>query len=153
VTIEFDHIAHAAPRLRDLLAVYRDVLGGVPFRGGVNAATGYRALQLTMPGGERIELLESLDGSSFLNTFLERHPRGGLHHLTYRVADLDAMVGRLLENGIEPFGVGPRGESGRQAFVHPYAAHGVLIQFVDESQVVATPWSDAELDAFLARAR
>jgi methylmalonyl-CoA/ethylmalonyl-CoA epimerase len=42
----FDHAAHAAPSIRSLLPIYRDVLGGRFFAGGDNVRVGYRAVQL-----------------------------------------------------------------------------------------------------------
>jgi methylmalonyl-CoA/ethylmalonyl-CoA epimerase len=127
---KFDHAAHAAPRVRDLLALYQDQLGGRFVYGGANDRVGYRALVLEFRGGGKVELMEPLPGSSFLDSFFARNPRGGLHHLTFRVLDIDQSIDRALAAGFELIGVYLEREQWREAFVHPRAAHGALVQFV-----------------------
>ncbi|MHB1468606.1 MAG: VOC family protein [Solirubrobacteraceae bacterium] len=88
----FDHVAHAAPRISDLLPLYRDVLGGRFSSGAPNEQLGYRTLHLTYANGSKIELMEPLPGSAFLRSFFERNPLGGLHHITFRVPSLDEAL-------------------------------------------------------------
>lgn len=79
----FDHVAHAVPSIRDLLPLYRDILGGEVAGGGFNDWGGHLGVHFTFPGGGRVELLEPIQpDSSSVGRFLERNPRGGLHHLT-----------------------------------------------------------------------
>jgi methylmalonyl-CoA/ethylmalonyl-CoA epimerase len=78
----FDHTAVAAPRIRDLLPIYLDLLGGTFVQGGDNPRVGYRALQLEYQSGGRIELMEPLLGSSFFDSFFARKG-SGLHHITF----------------------------------------------------------------------
>jgi methylmalonyl-CoA/ethylmalonyl-CoA epimerase len=87
----FDHAAIAARRLRDLLPLYRHVLGGEFFGGGDNPQVGYRALQLRFPDGTRIELMEPLAGSSFFDKFFASRGEG-LHHITFKVPDIHAAL-------------------------------------------------------------
>ncbi len=55
-----DHVAVAALRIRDLLPIYHDLLGGRFLTGGDNRVVGYRAVHLGYDGGGKIELLEPL---------------------------------------------------------------------------------------------
>jgi methylmalonyl-CoA/ethylmalonyl-CoA epimerase len=126
----FDHAAHAAPRMADLLAIYRDQLGGELLYGGDNTRVGYRGVVLGFPGGGKVELLEPLPGSAFLDSFFARHPLGGLHHLTFRVADLGAAIDRARDRGFAVIGENHDDPDWREAFLHPRSAGGVLIQFV-----------------------
>jgi methylmalonyl-CoA/ethylmalonyl-CoA epimerase len=126
----FDHAAHAAPTIRDLLPLYADQLGGRFAYGGDNARVGYKGVVLEYAGGGKIELLEPLPGSSFFDSFFARHPHGGLHHLTFRVADLADAAERARRGGFELIGENHDEPSWREVFVHPRAAHGVLVQFV-----------------------
>ena len=126
----FDHAAHAAPRMADLLAIYRDQLGGELLYGGDNRRVGYRGVVLGFPGGGKVELLQPLPGSTFLDSFFARHPLGGLHHLTFRVDDLAAAVARARENGFDVIGENHDDPDWREAFLHPRSAGGALIQFV-----------------------
>lgn len=125
----FDHTAVAAPRIRDVLPIYRGLLGGVYLGGGDNVANGYRTLQLRYPNGSKIELMEPLAGSSFFDSFFElTRGRGGVHHLNFHVGDIDAAVTLLRERGYRLFGLNLGDPRWREVFLHPKEAHGVLIQ-------------------------
>lgn len=77
-------------------------------------------------GGGCLELLEPLDGKSVISRFLGRRGEG-VHHVAFRVDDLEASVRELGTVG----GV-RRGTRGRRvAFIHPKDAHGVLIELVE----------------------
>ncbi len=84
-------------------------------------------------GKERIELVEPAAGDSPVSAFLARRG-GGLHHLAYRVEDLEAALARLKAAGLRLIDERPRpGAHGtRIAFVHPSATDGVLIELVEE---------------------
>ncbi|MFF3438765.1 VOC family protein [Streptosporangium sp. NPDC002721] len=125
----FDHTAVAAPRIRDLLPIYHDLLGGTFRSGGDNQLGGYRALQLTYPGGSKIELMEPLEGSTFFDSFFElTRGRGGVHHLNFHVADIDLAVSLLTDRGYRLHGLNLGDPRWREVFLHPKEAHGVLIQ-------------------------
>ncbi len=124
----FDHAAHGARRIRDLLPLYRDLLGGSFVAGGDNPRAGYRALQLGYRDGTRVELIEPLAGSTFLDGFLAGRPRGGLHHLTFKVGDIHAALRRVEELGLTPTSVFLDNPDWREFFVHPREGHGALIQ-------------------------
>jgi methylmalonyl-CoA/ethylmalonyl-CoA epimerase len=126
----FDHAAHAAPSISDMLALYRDQLGGRFLYGGDNVRVGYRGVVLGYAGGGKVELLEPLPGSSFFDSFFARNPLGGLHHLTFRVPDLATAVARAREAGFALVGENHDEPNWREVFVHPRAAHGVLVQLV-----------------------
>ncbi|MEU8379613.1 VOC family protein [Streptosporangium sp. NPDC048865] len=125
----FDHTAVAAPRIRDLLPIYHDLLGGTFRSGGDNQLGGYRALQLTYPGGSKIELMEPLAGSTFFDSFFElTRGRGGVHHLNFHVDDIDLAVSLLTGRGYRLHGLNLGDPRWREVFLHPKEAHGVLIQ-------------------------
>ncbi|HEY4280190.1 MAG TPA: VOC family protein [Conexibacter sp.] len=129
----FDHAAHAVPCIDDALGLYAGMLGGRPVDDGVNARVGYRGVQLAFAGGERFELIEPLPGSRFLDSFFARHPRGGLHHVTFLVADVRAAIERAGEAGFDVVGVHLDDPARKEAFLHPRGAFGALVQLVEES--------------------
>lgn len=92
---------------------------------------GVRVRTLT-GGGSWVELLEPTFQDSPLVKFLEK--RGpGVHHLAFRVDDLDAEITRLQLEGapfIDPEPKPGRGGS-RVVFLHPSWAGGVLIELVE----------------------
>jgi methylmalonyl-CoA/ethylmalonyl-CoA epimerase len=123
----FDHVAIAGRRIRDLLPLWRDTLGGRFMVGADNAAAGWRAVRLELGGIWCVELIEPLRGSAFLDGFLLRHPGGGLHHVTFLVDDVRAAFDSFAARGYEPFGADERW---LQMFVHPRSAGGVLLQLM-----------------------
>ncbi|UBU11222.1 VOC family protein [Nonomuraea gerenzanensis] len=128
--VHFDHTAVAAPRIRDLLPIYRDLLGGRHLGGGGdNRVAGYRTLQLTYANGNKVEVMEPLAGSTFFDSFFElTRGRGGVHHLNFHVNDLDAAVARLTARGFRLHGLNRGDVRWQEVFLHPKEAHGVLIQ-------------------------
>ncbi len=84
-------------------------------------------------GDGRLELLEPLSPDSPVARFLAtRGP--GLHHLAYRVPDLEAALARLSAAGIRLIDEKPRvgAHERRVAFVHPGSTGGVLIELVQD---------------------
>lgn len=122
-----DHVAMAVPRIVDALALYRDLLGGEFVTGGDNRRLGYRGVQLAYPGG-KVEILEPLAGSSFLDTFFARRPIGGLHHITYLVPDLQVAIATTESAGYTVHGEFTDDARWQEVFVHPRQANGLLLQ-------------------------
>lgn len=59
----------------------------------------------------------------------------GIHHIAFRVSNLDEIVARLKERGIKLVPQEPRlGRYSRYIFVHPKSVHGVLIELVELTQ-------------------
>lgn len=145
----FDHAAHAAHRIRDLLPIYADLLGGGFIQGGDNPRVGYRAIQLGFSDGTKIELLEPLRDSRFLTRFLARG--GGLHHITFKVRDIRRGIERMREIGYTPVGVYLDDPNWLEAFLHPRDAHGALIQLAQQPpDSMWGPGMDVTLDEVLA---
>ena len=123
------HVGVAVPDLDAAVAFYRDVLGLRP--GAPEEADG--ATIVSLPFGEsEVELLAPLRSDSPIARFLER--RGpGIHHLCYRVADLDAALAACRAAGYRLIDAVPRiGAGGRRiAFVHPKATAGILLELTE----------------------
>jgi methylmalonyl-CoA/ethylmalonyl-CoA epimerase len=122
-------IAHLGIAVKDLdaaAAFYRDVLQLAPR--GPETADGARILHFDL-GESSVELLEPLDADSPIGRFLAR--RGpGLHHVCYRVADLDAAIAACQDHGYTLIDQQPRRGAGghRIVFLHPRTAGGTLIE-------------------------
>ncbi len=125
-------IAHVGIAVSDLdaaLAFYRDVLGLVPHP--PETADGAEIVSLPF-GDAEVELLASTDPSSPISRFLAR--RGpGIHHICYRVPDLDAALAACRAAGYRLVDETPRrGAGGRRiAFVHPKATAGILLELTE----------------------
>ena len=80
-------------------------------------------------GNSKIELLEPLGKNSPIAAFLERNPAGGVHHLCFEVADLDAAVSKLIADGYRVLGKPKIGAHGLPVvFLHPKDFGGVLME-------------------------
>jgi methylmalonyl-CoA/ethylmalonyl-CoA epimerase len=130
----FDHVAVAAPRIRDLLPVYADLLGGRAVLGGDNVRVGYRALQLTFPDDRRVELMEPLAGSRFFERFFARTGGGGMHHVTFLVPDIHRALRAVDGSKYTPTSVFLGNPDWQEAFLHPKQTSGVLIQVVQATK-------------------
>jgi methylmalonyl-CoA/ethylmalonyl-CoA epimerase len=125
-----DHIGVAVPSIDSSLAVYTGLLGLE--QGGVHDVADQKVRACFIPVGEsRIELLEPTDPTGVIARFLEK--RGpGLHHVAYRVTDIDTALQRLKERGVRLIDASPRIGAGgaRIAFIHPQETGGVLTELV-----------------------
>lgn len=123
-----DHVGVAVADLGAALAFYRDALGLEVH--GVEDVPSQRVRAHFVPVGDAaLELLEATAPDSPIATFLgKRGP--GLHHVTLRVDDLAAALDHLTARGVRLIDARPRpgAEGALVAFVHPSAAHGVLVE-------------------------
>ena len=123
------HVGIAVPSIAHALAFYRDILGLEP--GPPESADGSTIVGLTL-GDVQIELLEPRDPASPVAKFLAR--RGpGIHHICYRVPDLDLALERCRAAGYRLVDEQPRrGAGGRRiAFLHPHATAGILLELTE----------------------
>jgi methylmalonyl-CoA epimerase len=83
-------------------------------------------------GEGHVELLRPLSEDTPVGKFLSK--RGpGLHHVAYQADDIEAVLGKLHESGIDLIDHSPRvGIQGRRvAFLHPRSTGGVLTELVE----------------------
>jgi len=123
-----DHIGIAVKDLGEALAFYRDALG-LEIGPAEDVPSQRVRAQFVPVGGTHLELLEATAPDSPIAAFLDK--RGpGLHHITLRVEDIEAAIAQLKSRGARLIDEHPRpgAEGSRVAFVHPSAAHGVLIE-------------------------
>jgi methylmalonyl-CoA/ethylmalonyl-CoA epimerase len=123
------HIGIAVASIDAALGFYRDVLGVEPGR----PETADGATIITLPLGDvQVELLEPRDPDGPVAKFLAK--RGaGIHHVCYRVPDLDRALERCREAGYGLIDELPRrGAGGRRiAFVHPKTTAGILLELTE----------------------
>jgi methylmalonyl-CoA/ethylmalonyl-CoA epimerase len=123
-----DHIGIAVKDIDAALAFYRDALG-LEVEAAEEVATQRVRARHVPVGGPKLELLEATSSDSAIAKYLEK--RGpGLHHVTLRVDDIRAALAHLKARGIRLVDQEPRpgAENALVAFIHPSAAHGVLIE-------------------------
>jgi methylmalonyl-CoA/ethylmalonyl-CoA epimerase len=134
VKATLDHIGIAVANLDEALAFYRDALG-LEIEPAEEVASQRVRAHFVPVGGAALELLEGTAPDSPISKFVEK--RGpGLHHITLRVDDIHAALAALKARGARLIDETPRpGAHGALvAFIHPSAAHGVLIELKQASQ-------------------
>ena len=123
------HVGIAVTDLETAAAFYRDVLGIEPHP----PETADGATILSLPFGDsEVELLAPLEPDSPVARFLAR--RGpGIHHICYRVPDLDAAIEACRTAGYRLVDEVPRtGAGGRRiAFLHPKSTAGILLELTE----------------------
>ena len=96
----------------------------------INAEQGVRLAYIAL-GAAKIELVQPTRPDSPVGKFLERNPKGGIHHFSLCVEEMDAAVAALRGRGTRILGDGKpqRNVAGeRIAFVHPADFLGALVE-------------------------
>lgn len=127
-----DHVGIAVDDLDAALEFYAGALGLEVEASEDVPSQGVRA-HFVRVGSAALELLEATAEESPVRRFVDR--RGaGLHHVTLRVDDVAAALARLKARGVRLVDETPRegAEGALVAFVHPSAAHGVLVELKQE---------------------
>jgi methylmalonyl-CoA epimerase len=130
---QIDHVGIAVPDLDAAVERYTLVFGLQPVHRERVEDQGVEEV-LFAAGDSFIQLLGALGPDTPVGRFLER--RGpGVHHLGYRVQDVELALGDLRANGIRLIDEQPRaGSRGtRIAFVHPKDMGGVLVELVQQA--------------------
>jgi methylmalonyl-CoA/ethylmalonyl-CoA epimerase len=125
-----DHVGVAVQDIDAALSLYRDALGMPQVHRETVSEQGVDAVLLDV-GDSHVELLQPLGPDTAVGKFLAR--RGpGLHHVAYRVEDIEEALRQLSAAGMRLIDQQPRvGIRGsRVAFLHPTSTNGVLTEIV-----------------------
>jgi methylmalonyl-CoA/ethylmalonyl-CoA epimerase len=126
-----DHVGVVVADLDDAIARYERGFGMVVSHRETIESQGVEAVLLDV-GPSHVELLAPLREETAVGRFLAR--RGpGLHHVAYRVDDVDAALAKLRADGVDLIDAEPRGgiRGSRIAFIHPRSTGGVLTEIVE----------------------
>lgn len=128
-----DHVGIVVHNLDDALATYCGTLG---FRllERLDAPDHGVEIAFLYAGPSTIELLSPTDEESGTARFLARRGEG-THHVCFAVPDIAHTLVELRAKGIRLIDETPRqGIHGLVAFVHPQAAHGVMIELLEKDR-------------------
>jgi len=123
------HVSIVVPNLEAAAKALAERYGlttGAPM---VNEAQGVRLAYVELPGA-KIELMEPSRPDSPVAKFLERNPKGSIHHFSLSVDSVDATVDELRSKNARVLGDGQgRNVAGdRIAFIHPADFLGALVE-------------------------
>lgn len=131
--LNLDHVGIAVEDLDASVGAYRSRYGVEPLYREVVEVQGVEEAMLPV-GGSFIQLLQPLAPDTPVGRFLARHGEG-LHHIAYAVADIEAALAHLENEGARLIDREPRagGRGARIAFVHPGDLAGTLMELVELS--------------------
>jgi methylmalonyl-CoA/ethylmalonyl-CoA epimerase len=128
---KLEHVGVAVASITEARRFYEEALG---LKLGGEEVLADRGLKLAFfdAGGVKIELLEGLGGDPISKFVEKRGP--GIHHLCFKVENVDAAAASLRADGYEflteePY-AGAHGS--RVIFMKPSSTFGVLIEFLQE---------------------
>lgn len=124
------HVSIVVPDLDAAARRLRETYGLDVGEARINAEQRVRLAYIDL-GNARIELMEPSRADSPIAKFLERNPKGGIHHVSFGVEAMDEILGKLRQSGVRVLGDGKphynvSGE--RIAFVHPSDFLGALVE-------------------------
>jgi methylmalonyl-CoA/ethylmalonyl-CoA epimerase len=128
-----DHVAIAVPNLEEGVSFYKTLLKKDPEHIEEVADQKVRAAFFGV-GETNLELLFPTSPDSPISNFLQKNPKGGLHHLCLQVSNLEEHLETLKAQGIRLIDEKPRiGAHGKKiAFLHPKSTGGVLIELAEK---------------------
>jgi methylmalonyl-CoA/ethylmalonyl-CoA epimerase len=126
-----DHTGIAVEDIDASISYYQDVLKLPLVHRETITEQGVDAVLFDL-GDSHIELIAPLGPETGVARFLEK--RGpGLHHIAYRVDDIEASLAALAAAGVRLIDATPRAgiRGSRVAFLHPASTGGVLTEIVE----------------------
>lgn len=131
---DIDHVGIAVADLESAVERYRRAFGIEPAHRERVDSQGVEEVLFAV-GPSYVQLLGALGPDTPVGRFLERHGPG-VHHIGYRVKDIDLALSRLRTEGVALIDEAPRSGSRNTtiAFVHPRSMGGVLVELVQEAE-------------------
>ncbi|HEY5196551.1 MAG TPA: methylmalonyl-CoA epimerase [Solirubrobacteraceae bacterium] len=126
-----DHVGVAVADLKSAVALLSGTFGMTLTHRETVESQGVEAVLLDV-GDSHVELLAPTGEDTPIGRFLARKGPG-MHHVAYQVADIDAALAKLTQEGVRLIDAAPRPglRGSRVAFLHPAACGGVLTELVE----------------------
>ena len=125
---KLNHVAIVVPDLEAGTAIYRDTLGAQVSEPLALPEHGVITVFVELPN-TKIELLYPLGENSPIAKYLEKNPGGGVHHVCYEVADIQAAAEKMQQAGARMLGDIKTGAHNKPVlFLHPKDFCGTLVE-------------------------
>ena len=126
-----DHVGLAVSDLERATGLYEGTFGMPVAHRETVESQGVEAVLLDIGEGH-VELLRPLGPETVVGRFIAKRGEG-LHHVAYRVSDIDAALVTLKGAGVELIDSEARSgiRGSRVAFLHPKATGGTLTELVE----------------------
>jgi methylmalonyl-CoA/ethylmalonyl-CoA epimerase len=129
---KIDHIGIAVNSLEEVKRLYKAIFDIDPRFEETVADQKVKVAGIKI-GESNLEFLEATSPDSPIAKFIEKRGEG-LHHIALSVNDIDQVLERMQENGVELIDqeAKPGAEGKRIAFVHPKSMNGILVELSEE---------------------
>ena len=130
--LKIDHLGIAVNSIDEGKTIWTDALG-LAFEGSETVEEQKVTTAFFPVGESEVELLESTAPDGPVAKYLEKRGEG-IHHVAFRVENIEAALEELKEKGIRLIDENPRKGAGgaRIAFLHPKATNGVLVELCEK---------------------
>lgn len=126
--LKIDHLGIAVDSIDEGAKFWTDILG-LPFEGKETVEEQKVTTGFFPVSESEVELLEATAPDSPVAKFIEKKGKG-IHHLAFRVENIEEALEELKEKGVQLIDKKPRiGAGGAKiAFLHPKATNGILVE-------------------------
>ena len=127
---KINHIAIAVPNVKEAALKWQQALNMKKSEIIVLEEHGVKVVFLEF-SNLKIELLEPLNNESPISKFLEKNPKGGMHHICFEVEKITETINSLKNKNINILGDGnPKiGAHDKPViFIHPNDLSGTLVE-------------------------
>ncbi len=126
-----EEVVLAVENQDEVVALFEDLFG-LEFKDSWTVPADSMSVRCAHIGNTMFHIVSSMAPDAVIAKFV-RDRGEGIHHIAFRVRDMDEMVTRLRKKGVklvpqEPVSLGPSGPS--YIFVHPKSVHGVLVELI-----------------------
>ena len=127
---KINHIAIAVPDIKEAALKWQQALNMKKSEIMILEEHGVKVVFLEF-SNLKIELLEPLDNESPISKFLEKNPKGGMHHICFEVEKITETINSLKNKNINILGDGnPKigAHDKPVVFLHPNDLSGTLVE-------------------------
>ncbi|MFC1870086.1 VOC family protein [Chloroflexota bacterium] len=116
---------------QDEAVVLFEGLFGLEFKESWTVPMDAMQVKCAKVGDTQFHIVTSLRPDAVIAKFIAERGEG-IHHICFKVRNLDETVSRLKEKNVKLVPETPRtNDGGRYIFIHPRFAHGVLIELLE----------------------
>ncbi len=129
---KLDHIGIATPDVNQAVKPYK-AMGFEISEEEIVEDQGVK-LVFVKVGETRLEFLEPINENSAIAKFLQKNPKGGIHHIAIKTSDVKDVIKKAKENSIRPLSEDPKkgAHNTQVVFMHPKDMSSILVEFVQE---------------------
>lgn len=134
--LKVEHIGIAVKNLTDSIPLFEKLLNTPCYKTEIVASEQVQTA-FFQQGETKIELLESTATDGVIARFIEKKGEG-MHHIAFEVADIEAEMKRLQQEGFVLLQDKPKEGADNKliCFVHPKHTNGVLIELCMEKRSI-----------------